>query len=314
MSWLLLATAGQFLNAIVAIFDKFIVSDERALPRPFVYAFYSCLFTGGWILIFFVGLIPGLNLVGVPSFENVETPSIQVVGMSFLAAYTFFIALVSMYNALKSADASNAVPIIGAVSAMSSFGMGYFFLDAKIHEHFVLGIVLLAVGTLLVAQTLPKKDVVLYVFHSGIFFALHYVTMKGLFLETNFDNGFFWSRVSFVIFTLSLLLVPVYFDKVKKQTETITKKTWFIVLMAKVLAGVAAFMLLKATDMGDASAVSVVQALDGLRFVFILLISIIFAHWLPDSAVDRDIRPQIFFRRLLYVVVILTGYITLFAA
>ncbi|MCA9358820.1 EamA family transporter [Candidatus Kaiserbacteria bacterium] len=309
MSWILLATAGQFLNAIVAIFDKYIVSDEKVLPRPFVYAFYSCLITGGWIVIFLLGLLPGFSDVGIPSLENIKSPSIQVVAMSFLAAYTFFIALVSMYDALKRADASNALPIIGSVSALSSFGMSYLFLDVKLHDNFVWGVILLSVGTMLVAQTLPKVTVVIQVVHSGIFFALHYITMKGLFLETSFDNGFFWSRIGFVLFTLSLLLVPAYYDKIREQTKQTTKKAGGIVLVAKVLAGVASFMLLKATDMGE---VSVVQALDGLRFVFILLISITFGHWLPDSATDRDTRPGIFFRRFLYVVVILVGFFVLF--
>lgn len=309
MGWILLATAGQFLNAIVAIFDKYIVSDEKILPRPFVYAFYSCLITGGWIVIFLLGLIPGLSNIGVPSLENITTPSLQVVAMSFLAAYTFFIALVSMYDALKRADASNTMPIIGSVSALSSFGMSYLFLDVKLHDNFIWGVVLLSVGTMLVAQTLPKSSVVLQVVHSGIFFALHYITMKGLFMETSFDNGFFWSRIGFVLFTLSLLLVPAYYDKIKEQTKGTSKKAGGIVLMAKVLAGVASFMLLKATDLGE---VSVVQALDGLRFVFILLISIVFGHWLPDSATDRDTRPGIFFRRFLYVVVILVGFFVLF--
>lgn len=309
MTWILLATAGQFLNAIVAIFDKYIVSDEKVLPRPFVYAFYSCLVTGAWMAVFLLGEIPGLAALGVPTFANVETPTLSVVAMSFLAAYTFFIALVSMYDALKRADASNAMPVIGAVSAMSSFGLSYLFLDTNLHEGFAVGVVLLSVGTLLVAQTLPKIDVILHVFHSGLFFALHYITMKGLFLETSFDNGFFWSRVGFVLFTLSLLLVPAYFTKVREQTTGTTKKAGAIVLVAKVTAGIATFMLLKATDMG---VVSVVQALDGLRYVFILLITLVFAHWLPESATDRDTRPQVVFRRMLYVVVILLGYVMLF--
>lgn len=309
MTWILLAAAGQFLNAIVAIFDKFIVSDEKVLPKPFVYAFYSCLVTGGWVIIFFLGWIPGLSDVGVPSLENVEKPSIQVVGMSFLAAYTFFIALVSMFDALKRADASNTMPIIGSVSALSSFGLSYLFLDVQLHDNFIIGVALLAVGTMLVAQTLPRVDTMVQVFHSGLFFALHYITMKGLFDETSFDDGFFWSRIGFVVFTLSLLLIPAYFDKVRTVTGQTTKKTGVIVLGAKVLAGVAAFMLLKATDMGE---VSVVQALGGLQYVFILLISITFAHWLPAAATDRDTRPQTFFRRLLYVVVILVGFVVLF--
>ena len=184
------------------------------------------------------------------------------------------------------------------------------FLDASLPTNFIWGITILAAGTLLVAQTLPKIDVILHVAHSGLFFGLHAITMKGLFIETSFDDGFFWSRLGFVLFALSLLLVPEYYKKITAQTKDTSKKTGIIVLGTKVLAGVAAFLLLKATDMGE---VSVVQALDGLKFVFILIISIVFAQWLPDSATDRDTRPETFFRKLLFVIVIMVGFIMLFA-
>lgn len=310
MSWIFLATVGQFLNAVVAILDKYIVSDEKALPRPFVYAFYSCLLTGFWVVIYVLGLIPALATMGTPSYENIMMPSLVVVAMSFLAAYTFFMALVSMFNALKHADASNVMPIIGSVSALSAFGMTYAFLDATLSANFVWGVIILAAGTLLVAQTLPKRSVTLYVIHSGLFFGLHAITMKGLFLETSFDDGFFWSRIAFVLFALSLLLVPEYYKKITAQTKSTSTQAGVIILFTKILAGVAAFLLLKATDMGE---VSVVQALDGLKFVFILVISILFAHWLPDSATDRDTRPATFFRKLLFVIVILVGFFMLFA-
>lgn len=310
MSWIFLAVGGQFINAIVSIFDKYIVSDEKALPRPFVYAFYSCLLTGFWAVIFIVGLIPGFSERGFPSLGNVTSPTIQVVALAFLSAYTFFLALVSMYDALRKADASTVIPIVGSIAGISTFGLSFLFLDAVHSPNFIWGIVLLSLGTLLVAQTLPKASVILHTVHSGIFFGLHWITIKGLFQETTFDNGFFWSRVGFILFTLSLLLVPVYLDKIKGQTVSISPKTIIIVIAAKVLAGIAAFLLLKATDLGN---VSVVQALDGLRFVFILVISSIFSHWLPQSAADKDRRPQTFFRRLLFVLVITVGFVMLFA-
>ena len=310
MNWIILAAAGQFLNAVVAILDKYIVSDEKILPRPFVYAFYSCLLTGGWVLIYLLGVIPGLHEAGFPSYKEIIPPTLTIVALSFLAAYTFFMALVSMFDALKHADASNVMPIIGSVSALSAFGMSYMFLGASLSANFIWGVVILASGTLLVAQTLPRSDVFLHVVHSGLFFALHAITMKGLFLESSFDDGFFWSRIGFVLYALSLLLVPEYYKKITEQTKDTSKKAGLIVLVTKVIAGVAAFLLLKATDLGE---VSVVQALDGLKFVFILVISILFAHWLPDSATDRDTRPATFFRKLLFVIVIMVGFFMLFA-
>lgn len=309
MSWIILAAAGQFLNAVVAVIDKYLVSDEKALPRPFVYAFYSCIFTGSWLLVFFAGLIPGLSNAGFPTFANIQSPSLQVVGMSFLAAYTFFIALVSLYDALKSADASDVMPVIGAVAAMSSFGMSYLFFDHSLSPNFIWGITLLIAGTSLVSQVRFTKSIVLHTVHAGIFFALHNIAMKGLFLETSFDDGFFWSRIAFFLFALSLLLVPSYYEKIASQTQKTTKKTGLLVLLAKVLAGIAAFLLLKATDWGE---VSVVQALDALKFVFILLISLLVGRFIPKTAGENATDFKTVIRKASYVAIISVGFVILF--
>jgi drug/metabolite transporter (DMT)-like permease len=309
MTWILLATLGQFINAVVAFLDKYIVTDEKALPRPFVYAFYSCLLTGGWILVFTLGFVPGFQAIGLPHVTNIEMPSIQVVSMAFLTGYTFFMALVSMYTALQKAEAINVMPVIGAVSAITAFGLNYLFLGVVLTPHFTAGIIVLSLGTLLVAQSLPRIETIIHVVHSGLFFALHYITMKGLFIETSFDDGFFWSRLGFVLFALSLLLVPTYYKKIREQTGQTSRSAGLLVIAAKVLAGIAAFMLLKATDWGD---VAVVQALDGLKFVFILLITILFGALLPDSAVEHVTKPRTVIRHISYVCLIAIGYVILF--
>lgn len=309
MSWLILATIGQFLAAIVVFLDKYIVSDEKMLPRPFVYAFYSCLLTGFWVVIYLVGYVPGLSALGIPTFASVEKPSIQVVGMSLLAAYTFFMALVSFYDALKRSEAINVMPVVGAIAALSTFGLSYLLLEISLPANYIWGIIVLILGTLLVAHTLPEKYTLLTVLHSGFFFGLHYITMKGLFLETSFADGFFWSRVAFVFFALSLLMVPTYLKKVTEQTKTTNRRAGFLVLLAKVLAGASAFLLLKATDLGD---VAVVQSLDGLKFVFILVITVLFSTVLPAAAAKSENRPRVIVRQILYVAVITVGYFILF--
>jgi uncharacterized membrane protein len=309
MAWILLATFGQFISAIVAILDKYIVSDATAMPKPFLYAFYSCILTGGWAVIFALGYIPGLQDIGFPHLRNLQMPSLTVVALAFLAAYTFFMALVSMYSALRESEAVNVMPVIGAISALMSFGFSWLFLDSGFSLNLLWGVLVLALGTMMVAQGLPDWDATLHVFHSGLFFALHYVTMKGLFLETSFDDGFFWSRLAFVLFALSWLLVPMNLRKLKEQAKVTTRRTSILVVFTKILAGVSAFLILKATDMGD---VAVVQALDGVKFVFILLITIFFAAWLPDSAAVHEPRPHEVMRRVLYVTLIMVGYFILF--
>src|SRR3989344_6043270 len=309
MSWILLATSAQFINAVVAVADKYLVSDEKRMPRPFVYAFYTCLVTGFWLVIYLFGFIPGLSALGVPSFSNIKIPTLEVVALSFFAAYTFFIAVVSLYGILKRADTSDVMPVIGAISAAASFGLTYIFWEVSYSPNFICGIVLLATGTFAVSSIRFSTNIALAAIHSGLFFALHYIAMKGLFETSNFDNGFFWSRVALVLFALSWLLVPNYLELIKEQNQKTSKRTGMLVFGTKILAGVAAFMILKATDLGD---VAVVQALDGVKFVFILFITFFLGRWLPESVGERYSDSKTLVQKFVYVTIICLGFTLLF--
>jgi drug/metabolite transporter (DMT)-like permease len=310
VNWILLAVGAQFLNALVAIIDKRIVSDEKMLPNPFVYAFYTCLISGAWIIIYLVSLIPiSFGGINVPSFENVVRPTLEVVALAFLSAYTFFIALVSMFSAFRTADASDVVPVVGATSAIASFGLGYFFLGTAISSNFALGIVLLSIGTFLVSHFHFPVKTALVSIHSGIFFALHYIAIKGLFMVTSFDDGFFWSRIAFMFFALSLLMVPSYFEKIREKTKATSGHAGLLIFANKVLAGVATLLILKATHLGD---VAVVQALGGLQFVFILFIGIFVSLGPKKIKVGEVYHRETILQKALFVAIIALGFLVLF--
>lgn len=310
MNWILLAVGAQFLNAFVALVDKRIVSDEKTFPRPFVYAFYTCLISGVWIVVYLIGFIPSISQsLHIPTFANVVKPTLEVVALSFLAAYTFFTALVAMFTALRDYDASDVVPVIGSVSALASFGMGYYFFNTTLSSNFITGIVLLSFGTFLVSRLRFPFRIAMISLYSGIFFALHYITLKGLFVSTSFDNGFFWSRIAFVFFALTLLMIPNYFDKIREQTKNTSKITALLVLVNKILAGVSTILILKATDLGD---VAVVQALGGLQFVFILILGIFFSVRPSKLNIGEKYQRDTILKKALFVAVISVGFLVLF--
>lgn len=310
MNWIFLAVAAQFLNALVALIDKRIVSDEKMLPRPFVYAFYTCLIAGVWILVYFIGYLPfSFEGISIPSFSNVERPTIEVVALAFLAAYTFFIGLVSMFNTLRVADAADVVPVIGATSAIASFALGHFFLGTAMTSHYWLGIIVLTLGTYLVSRYHFTYRTAFVAMHSGLFFAFHYIAIKGLFITTSFDDGFFWSRIAFVLFALSLLMIPNYFEKIKEQTKVTTRDTGYLIVANKILAGVSTILILKATDVGD---VAVVQALGGLQFIFILLLGIFFSIRPAKVAVGESYESETILQKAIFVAVICIGFLLLF--
>jgi len=311
MTWIFLAVGAQLINAVVSLVDKYIVSDEKVLPRPFVYAFYTCLVSGGWIIVYAFSLLPINHIDGfsIPSIYNVARPTLEVVALSFLAAYTLFIALISMFTALRTADASDVVPVVGAVSAIGSFGLGYFFLHTQLSPNFIYGIVLLASGTFLVSRLRFPISVAMNAIHSGLFFAFYYISIKGLFTVTTFDDGFFWSRVILMLFALTLLLVPSYYTKITEVTKKAGKRAGFLILSNKILAGVSSILILKATDLGD---VAVVQALGGLQFIFILLIGILIGHKTPLSCGEGGCRKSEVVQKALFIAVISLGFVILF--
>lgn len=312
-SWIILAVGAQFVAALVALLDKHIVSDEKVLPRPFVYAFVTCLMSGAAIFIFALSWIP-LPLDGVhfPDIRNVEFPTLTIIAFSFLAAYTFFSGLVSMFTALKAAEASDVVPVIGAVSAISTFAFNYLFLDGTLTPNFLTGIVLLTIGTALVSHFRFHYNTALLSIHAGLFFAFHYVTFRGLLEVSNFDNAFFWSRVCFVGFALSMLLVPDWFERVSGQIRATGKRAGLLVISNKILAGLTAILILKATELVPKDEFPVIQALGGLQFVFILILGFFFIKKAPVAPGKKSHHMRDFVHKAVFVSMITLGFFMLF--
>jgi uncharacterized membrane protein len=312
MSWIFLAVGAQFINAIVALIDKLIVSDEKKFPQPFVYAYYTCLISGVWIVVYLLGYLPFIpDVLQVPTLMNIERPTLEIVALSFLSAYTFFTALVSMFTALRDHDASDVVPVIGSVSAIGSLGLGYFFLpDYMLSSTFILGIALLALGTFLVSRLRFPFQTALMAVYSGLFFAFHYIVIKWLFETSTFDNGFFWSRIAFVFFALTLLMIPNYWERVREQTKVMSSAAKLLIITNKVLAGIGTILILKATDIGDHA---VVQALGGLQFVFIFALGLFFTlkRGKGVPAIERY-RHEDILQKAIYVAVITIGFLVLF--
>jgi drug/metabolite transporter (DMT)-like permease len=310
MNWIFLVVGAQFLNALIALIDKRIVTDERIMPQPFVYAFYTCLISGGWVAIYLINLLPiPLQDIGIPTFHNVMRPTLEVTALAFLSAYTFFTALTSMFTALQKHDASDVMPVIGSVSAIAAYGLGYFFLDVQLAPNFLLGVGILAFGTVLVSRFRFSLSTALMAIYAGIFFAFHYITLKGLFMVTSFDDGFFWSRVAFVFFALTLLMIPAYFERVRVQTKATKAPAYIFILSSKVLAGVSTLLILHATNLGD---VAVVQALGGLQYVFIILFGIILTLWPSNSKKVEAYHPDHILQKAVFVAVIAIGFLVLF--
>ena len=266
--WLGLVVVGQILFAISALVDKYIITSETVVLRPFTYTFWISILSAGSVLVFFFSWlhIP-IDGIAIPSFVNVQPLSLEVFALAITAGFAFFMALLSMFTALKNADASDVVPVVGGLNALFTFILGYFFLGTKLPHNFFIGFILLVLGTVLLSRMRLSWHTFLSVAHAGLMFGVHYVAIKALFIETHFDNAFFWSRAAIVVVALSMLLVPYYYDKVITRTRSARARDGALLIGNKILAGLASIILLKAIEFGD---VAMVQALGGLQYLVLL--------------------------------------------
>jgi drug/metabolite transporter (DMT)-like permease len=309
--WILLVVFAQFLNAGVSLTDRFIVSSKK-VTRPVVYAFYVGMFSIFSLAAF---LFSSLKLpfgIVLPSFSNVSLiPDIDVVLISILVAIGFIFGLAFLFTAFMRADATDVVPVVGSVTAVFTLIFSIFILNSGLTKHFAIGFIILVFGTFLVSLFRFHIKTLLFSISAGFLFGLQAVLIKKLFLITHFDNAFFWLNIAITLVAIILILLP---DKEGPNYREVTKtkfSSYVIITIKQIVSGIAGFLILKAIDFGD---VSIVQALTGLQFVFILILSVsdIFGKELTPHfcGLHCTLRQKV--QKIVSVIIIFVGFVILF--
>jgi len=307
--WIGLVVVAQCINAIVSLIDRYIVSSGK-IGRPVVLAFYVSLLSALAIFLFLFSWIP-LPFVQfqIPSFSNVEWLSWSVFGYSFLGALSFIGALVALFTSFKNAEASDVVPVVSSISAVSTLLLSFYVLGDGLTQNFLWGFLFLVVGTALIAHFRFTKALVISTTLAGLLFAVNAVSTKLLFDVTHFDNGFFWSRLIIVATALLMLFLPNCCHRtVASEAKQAGAGGFVWVLGNKVLAGLAGIMVLRAISLGD---VAIVQALVGLQFVFLVLFSVFLGHKAP-VCIGEHCTPDDRAQKIVSVAIIVTGFSLLF--
>jgi drug/metabolite transporter (DMT)-like permease len=113
---------------------------------------------------------------------------------------------------------------------------------------------------------------------AGIFFGLSYVIMKHVFTIADFINGLFWTRLGLVGSALAILVYPPARRQIFDSFNHAAPSSKFLFALNKVLAAAAFIVLYYAIKIGS---VVFVNALQGLQYVFILLIGFFVAKRMP---------------------------------
>jgi drug/metabolite transporter (DMT)-like permease len=306
MGWILIAIISYFLVALEIILDKFLLSSRR-VSHPAVYAFYSGVLSLGALLIFSPF---GFHLV---SFSNAV--------LLFIAGLIFTYGILCLFFAISRSEASQAIPVVGAMIPLTTYFLSLVFLKEHLLGHQLLGVAVLIIGGLLISFDLPLEinkrkffSGFYYSIGAGVLLAVAFTSFKHFYEQDNFLNVFIWTRIGLFIGALTLLAIPAWrliifnsFAGLKKDKKEKGEniKTSVLFVLNKVLGGSGSILTNWAISLGS---VTIVNALVSTEYAFILLMGIAFSVWFPQIFREkRDVKSLI--EKIVAIILITTGVV-----
>ncbi len=290
MLWIYLALIAYFLNAIVFAFDKLLLMAP--LPQTLPYAFYTAILS-----VLVVVLLPfGVHLPPTPLYLIV----------AFSSGLFFFLALIYFYKSIKAIDVLEATPAVGAIAALTTFFLSIFILHEHISGGELVAFFLLVTGAFIMSYFHLKTRVIVFILLAGIFFGISSVALKYIFNLSSFIDGLFWSRLGSVVSALAVLVYPSARRQIFSSFGGAPSGSKFLFGLNKVLAAAGFLVLYYAVKLGS---VVFVNALQGLQYVFILIIGIFVAKKLP-MLFERHLHEKPA-RKVIATVLIVVGFFLL---
>ncbi len=294
MLWIYLAILAYFLDAVVFLIDKYLLSDTNGVPHPSAYAFFSAALSSFALLLLPFG-------VHIPSWLDLA--------ISLTSGITFFFGIIFLYNAVKHIDVTEVMPAIGAVTAVCSFALSFWLLPGMpVTSHELLALSLLVGGTLLMSYFHLSSRVVLDILFAGLLTALSFVLLKLMFNHTDFINGLFWSRLGFVAGALIVLMFPKSRAEIWGVLHHSSHNSKFVFLANKALAAGVFIMIYYAIRIGN---VVFVNAAQGIQYVFTLVLGAALVKAFP-KLFEKHAEKFVSVRKLIATACIIAGIAFLF--
>lgn len=292
MAWFLLALVAHAGNALVFVVDKSLLGGRSQVSDPLRYTFYSAVLAGAAVVLLLFDFVP---------------LTMFVVIWSAVAALMYIIALWIFFTALKKGEPSRVVPIAGSAVPAFTLLLAVVFLGEVLSTRSLLAVFMLIVGGVFLSVRFLKArglsaSVVAGAVTSGLFFAGYYAVMKHIYANTDsFLAVFAYSRVVQAVLAVVVLgpilayhslgsrifssLIPrPALRRGSPPTPTPRKLTPSGVVVPavfvsnKILAAGAFILLNYAISLGS---VTVVNALQGVQYVWLLLLAAAISLWWP---------------------------------
>ena len=280
--WIIVAIAAYFLLAFVAVIDKYLLAGP--LPNPKLYAFV-------------IGIFGGLAFLLIP-FGFFVIPPWPIIVFAMMAGVIQIFSLVALFSGLKNIEASRIVPAIGGLLPVFTLLFTISLGRAQLHGIDILAFVLLVGGSVVI--TLEKGKLLsfagfLYAFVASLLFSIFVVLSKFVYEGVESFLSAFLLIIAGTFGGALLLLVSgelrgaLWSMMQRRGVEKQMLSVRVLSLFAgnQILATVGFVLQNWAVALVPFAYIAFVNALEGVKYVFVLLlasaIALKFPHVLKEE-------------------------------
>jgi len=301
MLWLIIAILSYLLLAIVSLVDKYLL--KGAFLNPGSYAFYG-------------GALGGLILIISP-FIGFYIPQPKEIVIALLSGSLFICALFWLYKGLKAYEPSRIIPAIGGFVPLFTFGLIFLFGEQVFLYRQIIAFFLLVFGSVFITiknfREISFKSLRISII-AAFLFSLFFVLAKYSYTNIGFWPGFAWIKIGGLIMAFCFLFLG---KEVKQEVfgsfSSFGKRDrMFGVLVLNQAAGGGANILQSwAVSLAPLACVAIVNALQGVQYVFLLIltvvISFLFPFWSKKIGIIEEISQKVLFQKIFAILLIGAG-------
>lgn len=298
MFWLIVVIIAHLFNAIVFIIDKYLVSTR--IKQPIIYTFY-------------VGILGILSIALIP-FGGLVLPVFSHLIINLLSGALYVGALYVFYSALRREEPSRVVPVIGSLVPVFTLFLSFFLLSERLSPQFFIAVILLIGGSALISlrkYIISRQTALNLLFYvlSAFLFAFSFVLIKYVYFYQPFVSAFIWARIGGFLTTLFLLFHPAPRSTIFRPVKINIKNKTGALFLGNQAMGAIAFLLLNFAI--SLTSVSLVNALQGIQFIFVFIIAAFLGKRYPHILIEKVSWP-IIIQKSIAILMIGAGLIVLF--
>lgn len=298
MNWLVFALSAQFLYALVNHLDKYLLGK-----------FFK---DGVGAMMIFTAMVNAifLPIILILNPQILSTPWDQVLLVTSIGGFYVIGALLYLY-ALR-IEETTKISVLWQLSAPITYFLGIIFLGELLNFQQTLGAIIVLIGGLLTMIHIErgkfriKKKVLTLMFSAVLLFSSSSIIFKVF--AINFD---FWSAVFFEILGAMLtgivliLVVPNYRRQFLSAIKKDSLKVFSYNLPNEYMQMSATILFRYATMIAP---LALVQVTNSINAIFVFLIAVIIAKFLPRISEEKFNKVDIF-QKVLGIIVVTIGII-----